>query len=568
MFVFSAIRTFSRKRVRDADAVKAREQQLLAMGAAAKTDLERQKQRTITNSSNSAMSRFNAAIDVDVDFDIDDDDGDVVPGRPSIGVRERIVLHSSAPTAADAAPPSSTVDEVDDVVLRVPTQVVSQPSTVIVAASDSVGDGVSADSCDIHVGLLVAAPVSPSDSTAVSIAPGRAMSSDLDDVLAEFESLPTRKSLMYSSSDNAGDRAEDDNERAGDLAFGFDSPVKGKRKGGARSRLRFKFPLDLRGALSSTRAVTNEAAKKRLMHRYRALEPDWWFALHNGHNILIDGVGANEQFVNDLVSRRVPRGAVMTVVSCDHPNSNIKQLLMALAHVTVRGVSVFRGAQGIVQQSRRLTQYLDTLASLVDGVVPQYLVMHNIDAPALNQLPDAQETLAILCSCRLMRVVATARNPRVALLWSHTVWRRMRWYNVHVSTMAPILSELVRVGRNRSKQHASTRRSALLVLSSVSSKARVIFAAFLRTLLRHPDEGGVKMSALYDVCHAQFLVSSVLELRQQLVEFRTHSLIVVTGSGFAEKMSCSLAAGEVQLLLHDIEELEQKGVEALDDDDK
>jgi hypothetical protein len=241
---------------------------------------------------------------------------------------------------------------------------------------------------------------------------------------------------------------------------------------------------------------------------------------------------------------------------------------MALAHVTQRGVSVFRGAQGIVQQARRLAHYLDALADRVDILVPQYLVMHNIDAPAMNQLPGAQEVLAILCACRLMRVVATARNPRVALLWSHAVWRRMRWYSVQASTLMPIRSELVRVGRNRSKAHASTRRSALLVLSSVSSKARVIFAAFLRTLLQHPDEGGVKMSALYDVCHAQFLVSSVLELRQQLVEFRTHSLIVVSGSGFSEKLSCSLAVGELRLLMHDIDELEQRGVEAIDDDDE
>jgi hypothetical protein len=437
----------------------------------------------------------------------------------------------------------------DDVVMRnparldVPILIDELPPDTIVAPPDSASAALS------------------SLSSSVLLAP---LCNDLDQCLDDFESLPARQSLMRDA-----DLQQDDDAAAGngDLEFELDAPSKSKRKGGARSRLRFKYPLDLRGALSSTRPPSNKAAKQRLTDRYRALAPDWWFALHTGHNILIDGVGANEQLVNDLVSRRVPRGAVMAVVSCDHPNTNIKQLLMALAHVTQRGVSVFRGAQGIVQQARRLAHYLDALADRVDGVVPQYLVLHNVDAPAMNQLPGAQEVLAILCACRLVRVVATARNPRVALLWSHAVWRRMRWYNIHASTLMPIHSELVRVGRNRTKAHASTRRSALLVLSSVSSKARVIFSAFLRTLLEHPDEGGVKMSALYDVCHAQFLVSSVLELRQQLVEFRTHSLIVVSGSGFSEKLSCSLAVGELRLLMHDIDELEQKGVEAVDDDD-
>jgi origin recognition complex subunit 2 len=340
-----------------------------------------------------------------------------------------------------------------------------------------------------------------------------------------------------------------------------------KKRGGARaSRLRFKQPLDFRPALNDQLPIANEAAKAALLQSYRDEANDWWYVLHAGFNLLFHGVGANEQFINDFVSRRVPPRAIMTVVMCEHPNTTVKQLLMTLAHVTPRGVAVLRGAQGIVPQARKLAAYMDELeARDAAGAVAQYLVLHAIDAPSISS-PESQAALSVLSACRLIRVVATARHPRVALLWSHTVWRRMQWHNVHLSTLLPIRSEVVRLGRSKQRHNVSTRRSALLVLSSVSGKARQIFAAFVRVLLKHPDEGGIKLQTLYDACHAQFLVASMQELRQQLVEFRTHSLISASGSGFSEKLACPLGESELRLLLTDIDELQRSGVEAIDDD--
>lgn len=473
--------------------------------------------------------------------DDDDDEDDVVrlPGRPSILVSD-----------VEFRVPTVCVDDDDDDRVVIGMRVARDASESFSATSSRAIAAVDASSSLLEPPARPVAPPTFADAADELCwsAPARACARLLEDAL--------------------------DDEPRGDAFDEFDIDLEmpaAKKRGGARaSRLRLKVPLDVRGALSSKRAPTNEAAKRRLLRDYRDDESDWWFVLERGQHLLFDGVGANEQFVNDMVSKRVPPGAVMTVVSCEHPNTNMKQLLMALAHVTPRGASVLRGAaqQGVVQQARKLAAYLDALALAAPRTVPFYLVMHAIDAPAMNQLPGSHDALGVLCACRLMRVVATARSPRVALLWSHTVWRRMRWHSVPLSTLLPIRSELVRVGRHRAKQHASTRRSAVLVLSSVSSKARQIFAAFLRALLKHADEGGVKMSALYDDCHARFLVASMQELRQQLVEFRTHALITAAGSGFSEKLACSLAPAEMRLLLADIDELERGGIDAVDDDEK
>jgi len=60
---------------------------------------------------------------------------------------------------------------------------------------------------------------------------------------------------------------------------------------------------------------------------------------------------------------------------------------------------------------------------------------------------------------------------------------------------------------------------------SVPRKAALVFDRFLRALLERPDESGVTLSALYDKCHVEFLVSSLNDLSAQLVEFRTHHLV-------------------------------------------
>jgi hypothetical protein len=83
---------------------------------------------------------------------------------------------------------------------------------------------------------------------------------------------------------------------------------------------------------------------------------------------------------------------------------------------------------------------------------------------------------------------------------------------------------------------------------------------------------GVTLSALYDKCHAEFLVSSIGDLRAQLVEFRTHHLVktvsgtmkslsrsrcnsdltLVLGNGFSELLTCPLKQSELRALLADM----------------
>lgn len=152
----------------------------------------------------------------------------------------------------------------------------------------------------------------------------------------------------------------------------------------------------------------------------------------------------------------------------------------------------------------------------------------------------------------------------------------MRWHYVNLSLLTPFRVELV---RSKSKSAASGRatsyRAAVNILHSVARKSALVLRHLIALQLAQPDQrgiwrGGAKscasrsnttrpgvlVSALYQACHAEFVVASVGELRAQLVEFRTHYLVrTLGGSGHNERLVCSLTTAEQRHLLKDIDQL-------------
>ena len=208
-----------------------------------------------------------------------------------------------------------------------------------------------------------------------------------------------------------------------------------------------------------------------------------------------------------------------------------------------------------------MSNYLDSLSTSARR--PLFVILHSIDSPVINAFADAQPALAALCACKLLRVVLSIRTPRAALLWSESTLRQMRLYNLHMPLLEPVRAELVHVGRRRTALRAATRRSAQLVLASVPRKTRSVFAELARALLARRDEPGVPISTLFDACHGKFLVRTTGDLRQQLVEFRTHNLVGSIGSGFNERLTSTLPAGALKQLILDVDEINKESTDNL-----
>ena len=136
-------------------------------------------------------------------------------------------------------------------------------------------------------------------------------------------------------------------------------------------------------ALRKPPPLANKRARKRLRARLsRDVESRLWTALHSGFTAMLWGVGVNEQLVNEMLAKHLPTGACLTVVSCGHPSTTVKDVIHSLAHLTREGVGLLRGVHGALSQAQRLVNYLDSRASRSSRAL--YVVLHNIDSPVIN----------------------------------------------------------------------------------------------------------------------------------------------------------------------------------------
>ncbi|KAJ1673636.1 Origin recognition complex subunit 2, partial [Spiromyces aspiralis] len=178
-----------------------------------------------------------------------------------------------------------------------------------------------------------------------------------------------------------------------------------------------------------------------------------------------------------------------------------------------------------------------------------YLVIHNIDGPALRK-ETVQSVLGILACSSGIHIIASVDHINAPLMWDASILSHFNWCWHDLTTFAPYYVE---TSYENSTMMLKTQnvdvRGVVHVLSSLTSNAKSIFKVLVEHQLKIEEEdedspkggsngvgegeeeaaalatNGLLFHTYYTRCRDAFLVSSELTFRSQLTEFRDHKII-------------------------------------------
>jgi origin recognition complex subunit 2 len=155
--------------------------------------------------------------------------------------------------------------------------------------------------------------------------------------------------------------------------------------------------------------------------------PQWEAELEAGFNLLLYGFGSKRRLVNRFVARLGERGHC-AVVNGYFPGLNLRDVLASLEDsLSIPDAPAPPGATPLERAAHRLYAHFST-----EGANPLFLVLHNIDAPALKAT-KAMAVLSLLACSPGIHIVATFDHVNTPLLFSATAtatpphpWRKPR----------------------------------------------------------------------------------------------------------------------------------------------
>ena len=181
-------------------------------------------------------------------------------------------------------------------------------------------------------------------------------------------------------------------------------------------------------------------------------------------------------------------------------------------------------------------QAAELLEKIEDRGEPVYLVVHNLDGPALRS-ERAQAALALLAASPLVRLICSVDHINAPLVWDQGKLTRYNFAWFDATTYAPYAEETRYENSFLVAQAAGgalSLESMVQVFATLNPTGREIFARIVRHQLAAegaPDYAGMPLPELYQNCRLDFLVNSDLMLRAQLTEFRDHKLLLVKKDG-------------------------------------
>ncbi|KAI0311512.1 origin recognition complex, subunit 2, partial [Amylostereum chailletii] len=291
--------------------------------------------------------------------------------------------------------------------------------------------------------------------------------------------------------------------------------------------------------------------------------------LDEGFHLLFYGLGSKRRILNALASERLRKRGSVIVVNAFSPNFGMKDVLAAVEKVP--GLDALPlGSQGIEGQLRRVTQFF----SSPEPPRPLYLVVHNIDAPALR-VPKAKGQLGTLLSSPNIHVLASIDHLNAPLLFSSSGLftgpsssassQAHAWLWHDLTTLDAYDSELAFADRSSLRGASASARpqgdvpvagagtnatqmtetAAQHVLLSVTQKAKKLFALLAQHQLDAENEGATEgqgggeggegkamaYDRLFTVARDDFIATSDAAFRALLAEFRDHGLVVTASVG-------------------------------------
>ncbi|EIN12680.1 origin recognition complex subunit 2 [Punctularia strigosozonata HHB-11173 SS5] len=344
----------------------------------------------------------------------------------------------------------------------------------------------------------------------------------------------------------------------------------------------FSSILEPLSAEEYAKAMTNASNRLNVLDLtpldsfHQANFPRYLRELHEGFNLLFYGFGSKRSLINKFAIIQCAKHGHLVVANAFSPNFTLRDFLGSIE--SVPGLTDLPAAAGQDGQAHRIiTFFANTLNK------PLYLIVHNVDAPALRST-KAKNFLSSIGLHPRIHIVATVDHVNAPLLWSSsemyarkvpiktdvperrgtTLRRGYAWLWHDLTTLLPYDFELSFVDRSsisgasasaagRGQQDTASGKTLISetaaehILASVTEKAKKLFVMMgtkqLELIAEEQSTApltaqdlqkyAISYDSLFNAARDQFIATSDGALRALLGEFRDHGLVVSANLGGA-----------------------------------
>ncbi|KAJ1796973.1 Origin recognition complex subunit 2, partial [Coemansia sp. RSA 2399] len=296
------------------------------------------------------------------------------------------------------------------------------------------------------------------------------------------------------------------------------------------SKLPHLSQAECRAILAKT-SVKHKEEMELLENMHRQLFQQWRFELDCEFNLVFYGYGSKRRLLNSFATQMTVDAPVV-IINGFFPALNLKH---SLEKIVTQVLSLGDTTGSVADLASLICGYFSSNGRSVDSMT---LVVHNIDGPCLRK---HQASLAVMSSCKNIRLLASIDHIEAPLIWDSSTVTRFNWAWHDLTTFEPYTVETSYENFSADTTEIGP-RGVLHVLASLTENAKSIFRILAEFQIAEsvmdasaPPPGAQKSagprvpempySSYFAACRDQFLVSNDMTFRSQLTEFRDHKVI-------------------------------------------
>jgi len=265
--------------------------------------------------------------------------------------------------------------------------------------------------------------------------------------------------------------------------------------------------------LLTTTKLRYKAEITELIFDHKANFHKWMCLLHKGYSVITYGLGSKKSLIHSFQEEFLSDNDCV-VVNGYFASLTLKSILSTLSEDILQIEATFAS----------ISEHVQAILSSVEEDL--YLIVHNIDGPMLRN-DKAQTVFAELANHPKIHLICSIDHINAPLIWDQLKLARLNFIWFDGTTFLPYTEEAagetVMVKASGGLQLASITH----VLAALTPNAKQIFFVLAKYQIDNADPHyqGIAFMELYTRCRSEFLVTSDLELKAQLTEFRDHNLV-------------------------------------------
>ncbi|GLI71637.1 hypothetical protein VaNZ11_016911 [Volvox africanus] len=324
--------------------------------------------------------------------------------------------------------------------------------------------------------------------------------------------------------------------------------------------------------------VKNPNKKAKLLTDLKVQFDDWHSRLRSNFSVLLYGFGSKhgllDEFARLLAGPRNRGDAAVLVFHGYNNRCTPREVVTGVAGALMQ--RTFRNlGSGAATVSAAASAGLaaasgggggggsgapTALRALVDDIRREprerhvFVVIHSLDGPGLR---GDVSLLGELAACPQFHVIASIDHAMGPLLWDSRDAARFRWQYFNATTFLPYSVEISKAPSLLLDVFKSgvVTAGAGTVLRSLVLGAQEVFKVLAEHLLEDDECEGVAFAHLYRMCRERYLVRDEGVLRQHLVEFVDHPLLLVRPAtdNSGELLAIPMSRADMQAVLEDLQ---------------